>query len=82
MHLFIVLDRHHIVRLKVRVRDINQGVDVVPGQVDQVPVDSLDVPGAAVAQGECPGAHGALVGFSSGMSLPMTPENFALFKMK
>ena len=76
MYLFIVLDRHHFVRLEVRVRDTNQGVDVVPGHIDQVPVDSLDVPGAAVAQGECPGAHVALVGFSSGMSLPMTPENY------
>ena len=64
------------------VREIDQGVDVVPGQVDQVPVDSLDVPGAAVAQGERPGAHVALVGFSSGMSLPMTPENYSLFKIK
>ena len=38
-----VLDRHHVVGLEVRVRDIHKRVDVVLGEVHHVAVDGADV---------------------------------------
>ena len=87
-----VLDRHHVVGLEVRVRDVHKRVDVVLGEVHHVAVDGADVsvkitniynenicsfisprvPGAAVPQGEGPGADGALVRLGSGVRLPVT----------
>ena len=38
-----VLDRHHVVGLEVRVRDVHKRVDVVLGEVHHIAVDGADV---------------------------------------
>ena len=76
-HSFIlvaVLDCHHIVGLKVGVRDLHEVTDVVLAEVHHVPVHSPDVAGATVAQGEGSRTDSALVRLGSGVGLPVSPE--------
>ena len=70
----IVLDSHHVVGLKVRVCDINKVAKVVLGQVDQVLVDGLNVPGTRVSEREGPRTDGALVRLCSCVGLPVTSK--------
>ena len=67
------MNGHNVVGFKVRVRQLDQRVDVVLVGVHLVLVDGPDVPGAAVSQGERPHTQRAFVGFDAGVSLPVSP---------
>ena len=68
----VVLDCHHIVGLKVRIGDVHKCVEIVLGQIHQVLVNSLDVPGAGVPQRKGSRTDGALVRLGSCVGLPVT----------
>ena len=64
---------HHIVWIKVRIRQLHQRVDIVLVGVHLILVNGPDVPGAAVSQGKRPHTQRAFVWFDAGVSFPVSP---------